>query len=243
MPSGTNLPDGAYTLTAWAIDNANNRVSAASNITIDTRIPVVSITSPRSGTTVASLSSLSGSVTDERSGIARVALYLRRASDSFYWTGSAWTASSATFNAALGSGTWSSTSVPTSINLPNGEYALTAYAFDRAGNRGRADSRFFVNRAGSQAEASPVQLSNAHATNDGRIVLTFTGALADVSAENFVVTVNSDALEIIRLEQTKASEIVLTCAGLAAGTRLAVHYNLQDTQGRAVVGEASVLVK
>jgi len=138
------LTPGQYRLRATATDRAGNLVrSAYVYFTIDPNAPTaVSITTPRADAVISSLPSISGTAADNNngSGISRVELVVQRSSDGLYWTGSTWgvqTALTTTLKAALNgsNATWTrATGLPAGIYLLNGSYALTATAYDKAGN-------------------------------------------------------------------------------------------------------------
>ena len=118
---------GYDTSFGWGRVNAYKAVSAASSITVDTTPPVVSITSPTSGATVAGTVSVLGTATDDVS-VANIQFYVDNQLVSS-------TASSPfTFS-------WSSTSVP------NGTHTLTVKASDPASNVGQASVTVNVSNA------------------------------------------------------------------------------------------------
>jgi Bacterial Ig-like domain len=149
LPTGANLLDGAYQLTATAVDGTGNATDAVAAITVDQTAPASVAFKTPTGTTVSSLSSASGTAVESAggSGIVRVDLTIQRASDGKYWTGApatgwgAKTALSTTLAPPAGGATvtWTRTNsattpMPTGANLSAGRYALTATAHDKAGN-------------------------------------------------------------------------------------------------------------
>ena len=272
LPTVALLLPGNYALTATAVDKAVNTTVVSSGFTViaDTVVPILSITNPASGATFTSLSPFNGTASDPvvpsggtnvpGSGVERVNLILRRASDNRTWTGSGWSTSTitlaATITAGSGSnvnwsfgaaGTPSATKLPTGANLLPGTYTLSATSVDRAANTSVLRSRNFsvVAAAASTAATSPIVLSNISANTDGAITLIFTGSLAGSSTDTsrYNATTNGTVADIGSAQQTNSSTIVLTTEQLVAGVRLEVTYDLLDLQGRRVAGTAVATVK
>jgi hypothetical protein len=135
------LNEGLYTLRVQASDYVPNFSAwKSADFQIDRTPPTVTFTNPAANATVSSLSAISGNVFDGNngSGIAHVDLFIMRWSDSRWWTGSTWGASTV-LPAVVSSGAWSRTSaLPSGANLPAGKYNLYIYAYDWAGNAGRS---------------------------------------------------------------------------------------------------------
>lgn len=162
LPSGVNLPDGGYVLTASAADGTavggaagNGRGTTTQSFTVltakptplptltpvptiaDNTAPTVSFTSIKQGAVVKTLSYVVGQAADNSggSGVARVDLVIQRSRDRKYWNGAAWVSAVTRLTTTLGSGNWARrTGLPTSANLSAGKYNLQAIAQDRAGN-------------------------------------------------------------------------------------------------------------
>lgn len=99
--------------------------------------PTLAIQSPSDGTTVASLTAISGTASDgtdpSATGVASVGLNIYQNGE--FWNGSSWTPGMATVYATLdGSGGWSYTNLPAGGNLRTGPYVISAHATDGAGN-------------------------------------------------------------------------------------------------------------
>lgn len=105
--------------------------------TITPAMPFLTITSPYSGATYLNLTTISGRVQVASGGtgpITSVQLFIQRLSDSLYWTGSAWGASTP-LTTTVTTPSWSRGSGnPSGTDLPAGQYKLTAKAFDSASN-------------------------------------------------------------------------------------------------------------
>jgi hypothetical protein len=142
LPSGFNLKDGKYILTATAIDRAGNSNGATVRVWIDRTAPQVLFTYPTHGATVSTLRYVSGRAVDPSGGVGskRVQLFIKRSSDGKYWSGKNWSTTAIALNTKLEGNTWSrngsaSFSLPAGANLKYGLYYLTALATDGAGNR------------------------------------------------------------------------------------------------------------
>jgi thermitase len=110
---------GYDTSFGWGRVNAYKAVTAAANIIVDTIPPVVSITSPIAGATVAGTLAVAGSATDTTDGVAKIEFYV----DNQLMSSTA--LSPFSFS-------WSTTSVP------NGNHTLMVKAYDAASNVGQA---------------------------------------------------------------------------------------------------------
>jgi hypothetical protein len=118
-------------------------IGAFESAVVDTTAPVsVSITTPANGATVSSLSTISGSASDNAggSGIKSVSLVLHRivSGAAQYWNGSAWVTTPAYLYPTLNhpgavDTDWSlaSNKLPSGSNLPAGTYYLRAWAYDQ----------------------------------------------------------------------------------------------------------------
>ncbi len=156
-PTGSNLADGTYYLTAYAYDRAGKFASSSRNFkkATDTTGPSVSFTTaattpvgttPVSGSTVSgTMPTITGIAADSASGVGKVELRLYRATATAgvyeNWTGSAWTttlaALSTVMNPAAGGAnvSWSrSSGWPGGGDFADGTYYLRATAYDKAGN-------------------------------------------------------------------------------------------------------------
>lgn len=153
------LVAGRYSLRATGTDTAGN--SAYSNTTtfyVDPNAPsVLSVDSPASGASVSSLSSISGTVSDasDGSGILSVTCQLKRNTDGYYWTGSAWSSNANALACTLSGTKWTSNpNMPTGTNLRTGNYTINATATDKAGNTKTVNSSFTVSSTSSTASGS-----------------------------------------------------------------------------------------
>ncbi|MBV9470407.1 MAG: hypothetical protein JOZ57_14310, partial [Abitibacteriaceae bacterium] len=135
LPTGSQLNDGPYTLTAQAYDVAGNTKQANDNITIksDTTPPSITIASPTNNAVFRAFPAINGTVADDKS-INRVVVGILRNSDNTWWDGNTW-GKFATQPANFSNNAWTFTgSVPTGANLIDGIYTIIAQAFDQSGN-------------------------------------------------------------------------------------------------------------
>lgn len=156
------LVAGRYSLQATSTDTSGNKGYSTTNaFYVDPNAPsVLTADTPINGATISALTSLGGAVSDasDGSGISLVQVQLRRASDNFYWTGSAWSSTATSLGTSLASGRWSrATGLPTGTNLKAGSYTITATATDKAGNTKTATSKFIVSSVTTSALTSSVR--------------------------------------------------------------------------------------
>ncbi|HEY0072655.1 MAG TPA: Ig-like domain-containing protein, partial [Abditibacteriaceae bacterium] len=161
-----HLAEGKYYCLATATDMAGNSANTpARAFIIDVTAPeVLSITSPVEGAFVKSLSAIAGTANDTVAGLDRVEIYLQRA-DGRFWTGVNWSDAKAlptsydSVNAV-----WSSTgSLPTGDLLSDGEYTITAQAFDKVSNQKSVVSHFTVDTTAPVVSVSNPQNNGAYA--------------------------------------------------------------------------------
>ena len=157
LPTGANLKQDTYFLTAVAIDRANafgNRaVTTVSFRVIDVLDPQIAITYPTDGALLNQLTKISGTLTDNEggSGPARVLLQIRRSSDRKYFDGTMWTATPVTLSTELiGSGeavAWQRIGGLPPVISGRDVYTITAIGYDRAFNRDDATVTITVGTA------------------------------------------------------------------------------------------------
>jgi hypothetical protein len=200
------IPVGATT-GPFTVRTQYGQIVTAANFIVDNAPPLVAFQNPTNGTFVSSLSMLSGLASDI-TGIKSVVLYIQRASDSKFWTGSGWgipTGLAATYS----NGLWSNSgALPGGINLLDGSYTLFAFVTDNAGNANDVNSKITVNKLGSVPPITRL--------NNGHPLLRFPGAAGQsyrVQASTNLVTwitldtVTVDAGGILSYEDTGAGNI------------------------------------
>jgi hypothetical protein len=142
--SGSAFPLGESTVTVSATDLRGNGASRTFKVIVrDTTVPRLTHQTPRPGSFLRALTSLTGAAADvpDASGLSHVVIRLRRhpaSGDALagkYWKpGTGWVDEVSDL-AVSGSGDWSVTdTLPTGTDLPDGRYLVVGYPFDNAGN-------------------------------------------------------------------------------------------------------------
>jgi subtilisin-like proprotein convertase family protein len=156
LPSRADLSEGSYWLEAMAIDRAGNGTFPLLVITnlIDYTPPTVAFDMD---VLMTSLPRVVGKVEDRRgSGVARVELALERASDGSHWDGSKWTPDLARLSTTLSGAVFvRDNGLPSGADLPTGDYTITAFAYDKAGNSGIAKNYFSVDKTPPAQPSAP----------------------------------------------------------------------------------------
>ncbi|MDI6791472.1 MAG: Ig-like domain-containing protein, partial [bacterium] len=129
---------GQYTITSRASDTSGAIQSPGTSVTFNYDLvnPSSSITIPTDGSAFNDTNApanFTGTATDGFSGVNTVQIRLRRASDSWYWNGSAWVASANTWVTVTGTTSWSYP-WPAAAMTADGNYFLQSRAIDFAGN-------------------------------------------------------------------------------------------------------------
>jgi large repetitive protein len=143
-----SVPDGALTFTDTPFYGTNwvGQESAQSPaVTVDTTPPSETVSYPaNSGSYGANWTgTISGTASDAGSGVASVAVAIENTTTGLWWTGTSFTASSASYQAAVGTSTW--TYAFPAANLTTGDgYAVTSQASDNAGNVGTSSVSSFT---------------------------------------------------------------------------------------------------
>ncbi|MBI2061854.1 MAG: hypothetical protein HYT87_19110, partial [Nitrospirae bacterium] len=179
--TGLSLTNGnTYNNCQRPIDNAGNVGSWAysDGVTVDNTLPTASITTPTNSGAYNSLTTISGTASDTGSGVQDMTIWIRRLSDSYYWSGSAWQVAIA-YLGATGTTSWSYNS--SSVTWTSGvQYQVEGNAQDVAGNTQSPTSSNTFTFDNSAPTFGGV--STATATSDTTIDLTWTAATDDVSA-------------------------------------------------------------
>lgn len=256
LPPLDQLLEGQYTLLAIATDGSGNRGRTTIDVLVDRSGPQVSFVAPRNGETISAFTAIAGrAVEDIGSGLARVDLVLQRRSDRKYFDGTTFVTASTRLPVVLSGNNFRyNGAVPTSDQLMDGQYTLTAVAYDRLGNRGDATITVTVRKTTTSAvqntlePSSPLALSSATADAARQaIVLRFTGALNGESAatDSYQVQVNGAnvALESATYDQsTFRVTLQLSNGVIMAGDEVIVSWRrLRDAKGRLLPGQSGPL--
>ncbi|MFO1484532.1 MAG: LamG-like jellyroll fold domain-containing protein [Verrucomicrobiaceae bacterium] len=143
LPSGANLRNGTWHVSAQAFDwnnntsptNSGNNFSFTVNSALDTSNPTVQITSPANNSKRSALTSITGLAADTGAGLVlKVSLSINDGSS--WWSGSDWVGSPVSVQADVGTdGKWSYTHLPTGFDVHSGTWSISATAFDYAGHQ------------------------------------------------------------------------------------------------------------
>lgn len=258
LPS--NLADGAYGVAALVLNaNGISIANAVVNFNVDSQPPTVTIAHPANNAALRSLDYFAGHATDAPggTGVQRVDLFLRRASDGKYWDETQHKFRLATSPAdtpvlttTLSSTLWvKRTNLPATGTDPNtsltpGTYRLLAKAYDRAFHSDLAVITFTVLAPATPAVHS-VALSTATASvSSSSITLHFGGALDAATASdagNYSVTVNGHAATVESAGYNSATHTVtlsLADGSLHSGDKVTASWSgLTDGQGNPVSGK------
>jgi hypothetical protein len=153
-PPSSALMPGNYHLHTQCYDQGNSQSGAGADFTVVGAVPTVSITSPASGSTVSSLQTLSGTITDAdgSADISRVDMNIGRVSDSKFWNGTTWVSNwwqailTATLSphATPNTRTWTFNGGPPATELTDGGYFIHVHSYDLMGNNSGADANYSV---------------------------------------------------------------------------------------------------
>jgi len=165
VPTGTNLREGLYAISAFATDNAGNNSQAESGITnrtvtIDKAPPNVGIEPFANNSTIFNLDDLRIHAPDA----VAVSLILQRqdGGTTMYWSGTNWSSTLTYLPTALNAGKWYCTQpLPNRANWPvNQQITIFASAADAANNAG--SGQINVSRS-AQDNTAPVVTVNSPA--------------------------------------------------------------------------------
>ena len=141
MPTGASVRPALHTVTAVVYDFGGNTSVTQAGVnqvtyTLDTTPPTGTVTHPTDQAHYTAFPAFSGTAQDA-SGIQTVLLYIRRARDSAYWTGSGWDenprALTSSYNAGSQTFTHTFTLPSVGVNAIGGTYYYDAIAVDAGG--------------------------------------------------------------------------------------------------------------
>jgi hypothetical protein len=180
LSSGQLANGNAYSVTAFATDNADNTgTSAAATFGYDTTAPAAAVTFPVSGAFYNAsgwTGSLTGTASDGFSGVASVALTIENTTTSQYWNGTAWQGGATTV-AASGTTSWSYALATGQLTDGDG-YSVSAEATDLAGNSSTSAATTFGYDT-TAPTAAVTYPSNGDFYNAGGWTGTITGTASD----------------------------------------------------------------
>lgn len=223
----SGLPEGSYSVRYNTLDKAGKLSTTHTfNFTIDTTAPQVTITSPSSQSYQNSAITISGTASDNLSGVNSVVIHLRKVKENGNLDGFL-----NSIVAPVVDGVW--TLVVESSSFADGNYGLTVIAKDDAGNTN-----------GGGAHLKPFTIDNTKPTvalvNPGKTVFTASDSLTFIAEDNtalnrIVANIRDSSNTLVLPTQSPASgadyhEYVLSLSGLVDGT-YSVRYNSQDSAG------------
>ncbi len=146
-PTPTDLGGDFYQITAVAYDGAGNVAHVSEQVSVDAEPPSLTMSEPANGAHLRAVTRAEGTVSDADSS-ATVVVFLRRASDGKYWTGTTWGNATALPVQLSDSGEWARTEWP---SLDAGNYSIIAVGTDSIGNKVYVTNTFSI---GTQAAPS-----------------------------------------------------------------------------------------
>jgi hypothetical protein len=205
-----NLGDITYFIDARATDNAGNTTAELDQDGIDVlgdvSDPTSAITSPADGAFLSTLSSITGTASDSRSGVANVQITIQRAIDSNYWNGTAWQGGAQPLATTYATGNWTKDSeLPVWVSGEN--YTITSTAWDSVNNNQGAPD---VNTFKFDNTAPTVVLSDDHADAIVRdadaVIITATFTEADQLNGTPRITINSPVPLVDNIAMTATAD-------------------------------------
>src|SRR5439155_27913 len=195
LPTWTSESEGTYKLVVTATDKVGNTFTGATTtFKLDNTNPTTAtVTTPASGSTYSASTvpaSFGGNAADNNGGAGLAAnsttFTLKRGSDNFYWTGSAW--QSAVFNLAAThaattrstAATWTSgVTFPTWAAESDGTYSVQATATDKVGNTFTGGAITFTLHNVAPVLATVTTPSDGSVYRAATVPVTFSGSAAD----------------------------------------------------------------
>ncbi|MBV9468514.1 MAG: Ig-like domain repeat protein, partial [Abitibacteriaceae bacterium] len=171
LPQGANLLDGPYVFSATAIDRIGNMVTTSVAVTVDATAPQVSIASPANNVYVRKFPVVVGKADDNPggTGIDHVDLMIKRY-DGVYWNGTLWTEAPSVLETLRSNDDWSFTTEASPIaGLSDGQYTLTAIAYDKAGGSSSASRTLVLDSTAPQAPIITTPTNNTFVKRFGTI--------------------------------------------------------------------------
>src|SRR5438034_271553 len=197
LPTWNSESEGTYKLVVTATDKVGNTFTGATTtFKLDNTNPTTAtVTTPASGSTYSPSTvpaSFGGNAADNNGGAGLAAngttFTLKRGSDNFYWTGSAWQAAvfnlAASNNATTGNtaATWTSTAtLPTWASQSDGTYTVQATATDLVGNTFAGTAVSFTLDNTVPATASVTTPASGSLFRAATVPGSFSGSVADNS--------------------------------------------------------------
>ena len=192
-------------------------VGEAFNTPADTNAPVLAVISPANGSSIQTLSSITGTAYDGGSGLQGNQIHLTLYNNGNFWSGAYWTNTSPTdpsidLTASVVNGAWTFTSVPTGGAQVEGTYFISAFALDNAGNLSMPQSG--VNNTRFTIDTEPPQVAITSPTN-GTVIM---GSLSPISG----TASDNNGVQLVRLYIIRLSDNAFWDGTAWAGGRSAI---------------------
>jgi hypothetical protein len=252
LPSGNNVVRATYTVIAIGFDKAGNRSESRIAIPVipDRTGPVIIVDNPREGSTVQSLTRVSGTVSDPESGVARVGVAILRNVDELWWNGRTWTDRFVTLPATVSGNTWTlTTNLPPSSQTPRGFYVVIAQAYNRVNTVSQIDRNIAIdqNAPAQRTVSSGLSTISANAAS-ASVVLSFRTPLnaTPLEVSQFNVSINGVAVEIesIAIDGANSVTLGLTEGSLPLGANVEVAWQgISAANGTVLQGSSTAVAK
>ncbi|HEY0075425.1 MAG TPA: Ig-like domain-containing protein [Abditibacteriaceae bacterium] len=245
------LADGKYYLIATVKDKANNTASTATiTFWVDTIIPATAtITSPSHNSTVTNLNTVTGTATDNGSGISSLMLQIKKLANNTYWNGSGWATAPTDLATQRSGNTWSRAHsstfpMPSASMLAAGTYQIKATATDGVGLKKSITHTVSVTASTTKAlsrslttlqEASPLTVSMGEA-RDNKVLLYCSMAPASARPEQFLVLVNNSQIQVSNAVISGMALTLHLNDAIESGQTVMVSWRLFDEVGRKATG-------
>ncbi|MFH1784085.1 MAG: DUF2341 domain-containing protein [bacterium] len=189
--SYTPPADGNYVFQSRGTDDVGNveTPGAGNTISYDTTAPASAVGSPVNGTTVGSLTTISGAASDAIAGVSSVGISIKRTSDNKYWDGDSWE-SSQTWLTATGTTSWTYSYTPDA----DGTYLFQSRATDAVTNvetAGAGNTVSYDTTAPSSTVTAPADSVNLNALTE--VTGTASDAIAGVNKVEVSIQKVSDS--------------------------------------------------
>lgn len=212
VPPAAQLTQGKYTIRIFVYDRYGNSVNVFRNFYVapeDHVPPQVAFTAPADNAALTALPAITGTVSDDNSGISRLdmALWRWRGGMNEYWNGTSWTSASAvrgypTIGTPDANGviTWDASTayaLPSGANLPPGKYSLNVTAGDRYLNTASVTQTVTITTASGVVDVSPPSVTVNYPAEGA--VLESLGAITGSAAEASAPAADQTGLSDLRV--------------------------------------------
>ncbi len=237
MPQGANLRTGQYTITALAYDFGGSTSPAQTGTnrmvyTIDSTPPTGTIAAPLNQAHYTNFPGISGTASDA-SGIENVLVFIRRARDSYFWTGSSWSSQQqalpTSYNPANQTFTSNFTPPNAGVNSTGGTYYYDVIAVDNGGNYSQFGVTVVIDFYATFTWTG-LSTANTHLWSDPKNWQCSVPYLQTPGRDD-VVIINSGTPSTLPNESIEVRELRLN-GGTLTASNLSVNHSLQMNAGQ-----------